>query len=219
MRLDRRSKSKRFAILEEQIGLVAAERRVANLINDKKFWHHDGAVHGFAETPVPLRLGGEIAERDRQVRLSRPRWSKQHNVLTSLDKAERRELLRRRILLSDFLEEVLRAELPAKRASPTIKTWTTSILASRPVRQKPKTMAALWAIGLYRSIQPQLSAEFTDAVMLQIIHAALPNEFLIERQRMLIPDDRLVHSRHVHLANRSAAIGTRQWVQFAAFDL
>jgi hypothetical protein len=31
---------------------------------------------------------------------------------------------------------------------------------------------------------------------------------------MLIPNDRLVHSRHVHVANGSAAIGARQWVQF-----
>src|SRR5689334_20467323 len=75
--------------LEEQTGLIAAKRQVADLINDEELWHRDSAVHGFAETALALRrvqrerqigrayephfpgsLGGKIAERDGQMGLT-----------------------------------------------------------------------------------------------------------------------------------------------------
>ena len=75
--------------LEEQVGLFAPQRQVADLVDDQELVDADGAVHRLLPTALALRrlerhdqiggggeahlvavLGGQVAERDRQMRLA-----------------------------------------------------------------------------------------------------------------------------------------------------
>src|ERR1700688_748869 len=90
--------------LEEQIGLLATHRQIADLVNDQQLVGVDRAMHDLAIAALALRgfehqhqigrteeaglvtlLSGEIAERDREVSIADARWSEEHHVLGALD--------------------------------------------------------------------------------------------------------------------------------------
>ena len=49
--------------LKEQIGLIAAERQIPDLIDDEQFWQRDRTIHGFAQPALALRR----FQRERQI--------------------------------------------------------------------------------------------------------------------------------------------------------
>jgi hypothetical protein len=91
--------------LEEQVGLLAAHRQIADLVEDQQFVSADRAMHGLSVTALALggfqhqhqigraeegrlvsSLSGEIAERDCEMGLAHARGSEEHHVLGAFDK-------------------------------------------------------------------------------------------------------------------------------------
>jgi hypothetical protein len=93
--------------LEEQIGLFAAQRQIADLVDDQQLVGIDRAMHDLAIAALALRglqhqhqigrteeprlvalLGGEVAERDREMSLAHARGSEEDHVLGALDEGK-----------------------------------------------------------------------------------------------------------------------------------
>src|SRR5580704_10281116 len=93
--------------LKEQIGLLAAQRQIADLVDDQQLVSIDRTMHDLAITVLTLRglqhqhqigrgketglvalLSGEIAERDREMSLAHARRSEEDHVLGALDEGK-----------------------------------------------------------------------------------------------------------------------------------
>ena len=239
--------------LEEQVGLLAAERQVADLVDDQELVDVDGAVHRLlqpalalrrlqgedqigrgGEAHLPAALRGEVAERDRQVRLADAAGPEQHDVLGALDEGEAGELLDLRARRAGGEGEVEaverldrreagdarqtsrapgRAARRARPAAPPPGSRRRSRPSSRPRsgRRRHRGRAARQAAA------PRTARRCARAAGRS--SRRLRRQRVVDRQRMLQADDRPARRRvTLRCAPTAPAIRRRYRLQRSALD-